>query len=54
VWTARIPVRQVLGEAEPCPRQVPGLEVPAGLKGYSAGRTLEAALVEAYRTTYPE
>src|ERR1700760_3552875 len=32
VWTARIPIRQVLGEAEICPRQVPGLPVPEGMK----------------------
>lgn len=53
VWTARIPVNQVLGEAEPCPRQRPGLDVPAGLKGYAAGRRLDDALREAYRMNYP-
>jgi nitroimidazol reductase NimA-like FMN-containing flavoprotein (pyridoxamine 5'-phosphate oxidase superfamily) len=41
IWTARIPVRQILGEAEPCPRQPPGLQVPAGLKLYRAGRSLD-------------
>jgi hypothetical protein len=50
VWTARIPVRQVLGEAEPCPRQRPGLAVPDGMKGYAAGRRLDEVLLEAYRT----
>lgn len=53
VWTARIPIRQVLGEAEPCPRQLPDLAVPDGLKPYRAGRDLDEALLEAYRTTYP-
>jgi uncharacterized protein len=53
VWTARIPVRQVLGEAEPCPRQLPGLEVPAGLKLYRAGRCLDETLLDAYSITYP-
>lgn len=53
VWTARIPVRQVLGEAEPCPRQVPGLTIPAGMTGYAAGRALDDVLLEAYRETYP-
>jgi nitroimidazol reductase NimA-like FMN-containing flavoprotein (pyridoxamine 5'-phosphate oxidase superfamily) len=54
VWTARIPVRQVLGEPEPCPRQLPGLKVPAGMKGYREGRSLDEVLLEAYQTTYPE
>jgi nitroimidazol reductase NimA-like FMN-containing flavoprotein (pyridoxamine 5'-phosphate oxidase superfamily) len=54
VWTARIPVRQVLGEAEPCPRQPAGLDVPAGLRGYHADRSLDAALLEAYNATYPD
>src|ERR1700710_1633686 len=48
VWTARIPIRQVLGEAEICPRQAPGLPVPEGMKGYTAGRSLDEALLEAY------
>ena len=54
VWTARIPVRQVLGEPEPCPPQMPGLAVPAGMKGYRAGRWLDEVLLEAYRMNYPE
>lgn len=54
VWTALIPVRQVIGEAEMCPRSIPDLPVPEGLKGYTAGRTLDDALAEAYRKTYPE
>lgn len=53
VWTARIPVHQVLGEAEPCPRQVPGLRVPSGLVGYRAGRSLDETLLEAFQVTYP-
>jgi nitroimidazol reductase NimA-like FMN-containing flavoprotein (pyridoxamine 5'-phosphate oxidase superfamily) len=53
IWTARIPVRQVLGDPEPCPRQLPGLDVPSGLAGYSAGRPLDAALLEAYHRNYP-
>jgi nitroimidazol reductase NimA-like FMN-containing flavoprotein (pyridoxamine 5'-phosphate oxidase superfamily) len=54
VWTARIPVRQVLGEAEPCPRQLPGLAVPKGMNGYRAGRSLDEVLLEAYQMTYPK
>ena len=49
VWTARIPVRQVLGETEPCPRQLPGLDRPAGMNGYRDGRRLDETLLEAYR-----
>jgi uncharacterized protein len=52
VWTALIPVRQVLGQPEECARQQPGLDVPAGLAGYRAGRKLEDALLEAYRKIY--
>ena len=54
VWTARIPVRQVLGEAEPCPRQSPELAVPGGLTGYRDGRDLDDVLLEAYHKTYPD
>jgi uncharacterized protein len=54
VWTARIPIRQVLGEAELCPRQPPGIPVPEGMRGYQAGRSLDEALLEAYHKTYPE
>ena len=54
VWTARIPLRQVLGEAEPCPRQLPGLAVPPGMAGYRDGRPLEEALREAFDVTYPD
>jgi nitroimidazol reductase NimA-like FMN-containing flavoprotein (pyridoxamine 5'-phosphate oxidase superfamily) len=54
VWAARYPVRQVLGAAEPCPRLSPGVEVSERLAGYREGRPLDEALLEAYRTTYPE
>ena len=49
IWTARIPVRQVLGETDLCPRQLPGLAVPEGMKGYRDGRPLDETLLEAYR-----
>ena len=52
VWTARIPVRQVLGEAEPCPRQLPGLDLPDGMKGYRDGRRLDETLLEASGMSY--
>lgn len=49
IWTALIPVRQVLGEPEACARQLPGLTVPEGLKPYRAGRRLDEVLLEASR-----
>jgi len=52
VWSARFPVSTVLGEAEECPRQLPGLTRPEGLNGYRAGRKLDDVLLEAYRKTY--
>jgi len=54
VWAGRIPVSQVLGEAEPCPRQRPDVPVPAGVIGYRIGRRLDEALLAAYRITYPD
>jgi nitroimidazol reductase NimA-like FMN-containing flavoprotein (pyridoxamine 5'-phosphate oxidase superfamily) len=53
IWAARYPVQQVLGAAEDCPRLMPGLPVPEGMKGYQAGRRLDDVLLEAYRMTYP-
>ena len=32
---------------------VAGLAVPAGMKGYRAGRPLDEVLLEAYRMNYP-
>lgn len=54
IWAARIPVRQVLGEPEPCPRQLPGVHTPEGLGGYRAGRSLDEVLLEAYHATYED
>jgi hypothetical protein len=50
IWAARVPVRQVLGAFEECPRQAPGLAIPDGVRGYRADRRLEDALLEAYQT----
>jgi nitroimidazol reductase NimA-like FMN-containing flavoprotein (pyridoxamine 5'-phosphate oxidase superfamily) len=52
IHAERIPVSLMLGEPEPCPRRVEGVERPEALAGYSAGRPLEDALSEAYRRTY--
>lgn len=47
VWAGVIPVRTVIGAAEPCPRLLPGMEQTAGLAGYRAGRRLDETLAEA-------
>jgi nitroimidazol reductase NimA-like FMN-containing flavoprotein (pyridoxamine 5'-phosphate oxidase superfamily) len=51
-WTALLPVRTILGEAEECPRQMPGVTRPPGMAGYVAGRRLDEVMLEAYRTLY--
>lgn len=52
IHAERIPVRMVIGEAEPCPRQMAGGERPANLGGYRPGRVLEDALLESYAATF--
>ena len=53
IYAERLPVRTVLGAAEPCPRLLPGVERPQTLAGYSAERPLEDALLDAYAASYP-
>nr|WP_294509019.1 pyridoxamine 5'-phosphate oxidase family protein [uncultured Rhodopila sp.] len=53
VYAERIPVRTVLGAPEPCARLLSGVERPEGLAPYREGRTLDDAVLEAYRTTFP-
>ena len=53
-WTALIPVRQVLGEIEECPRQMAGVTKPSEMGGFVAGRRLDEVMLESYRTLYPE
>ena len=48
-WTALLPVRTVLGPIEECPRQMPGVRKPRGMKGYVAGRRLDEIFLDAYR-----
>ncbi|MUT22306.1 pyridoxamine 5'-phosphate oxidase family protein [Mesorhizobium loti] len=47
VWAGVIPVRMVIGAAEPCPRQMPGIERPGNLAGYAEGERLDRALMQA-------
>lgn len=52
IYAERIPVVTVLGQPEPCPRTPEGIERPGTLAGYTAGRSLEDALSEAYAVAY--
>lgn len=49
VWAGRIPVRQVLGDAEPSPAIPPGTPLPPDLAGFAPGRSLDEVLVESAR-----
>jgi hypothetical protein len=52
IYAARIPVTQVVGDIEPCPRLLPGVERPAGLAGYRPGRRLDEAMTETAARVY--
>ncbi|PZV40067.1 flavin-nucleotide-binding protein [Mesorhizobium kowhaii] len=47
VWAGVIPVRMVIGAAEPCPRLLPGIKRPQNLSGYAEGERLDRALMQA-------
>ena len=49
IYAARIPVRQVVGAAEPCPRMPAGVPFPAGLAGFEEERRLDEILLENQR-----
>ena len=53
IYAERLPVHTVIGQPEPCPRLLDGIDRPATLAGYRPGRALEEALSEAYAVTYP-
>jgi hypothetical protein len=49
-----LPLRTVIGEPEECPRQLPGVARGAGgMAAYAPGRRLDDALLQTYRTSYP-
>lgn len=52
IYAARIPVRQVLGEVEPCPRLLPGVARPEGLAGFTPGRRLDEVMTETAALAY--
>ena len=49
LWAGVIPVAQVIGAAEPCPRLIPGVERPNNLAGYQPGRRLDETFAEMQR-----
>ena len=49
LWAGVIPVAQVIGGAEPCPRLVPGTQMPANLSAYRPGRRLDETFAEMQR-----
>lgn len=53
VYAERLPVHSIIGTPEPCPRLIDGVERPANLAGYRAGRPLQDALLEACAAAYP-
>jgi hypothetical protein len=53
IWAARYPVTQVLGAAEPCPRQHPDAVIPPEMHLFQPDRRLDEVLTEAYQATYP-
>jgi uncharacterized protein len=53
VYAEKLPVYQVFGKAEACPRLLAGVSRPANLVGYRDGRPLEEALTEAHHAAYP-
>ena len=46
LWAGVIPVAQVIGEAEPCPRLIPGVARPHNLAAYRPGRRLDETFTE--------
>jgi hypothetical protein len=52
IYAERIPVITVLGQPEPCPLLLEGVQRPATLAGYAAGRPLQEALSEAYTSAH--
>ena len=52
IYAERIPVRTVIGRPEPCPRLLDGVTRPSSLNGYSEGRLLDDALLDAHFTHY--
>jgi hypothetical protein len=51
-WSALYPVRQVIGAASECERQLPGLSRPDGMADFEPGTALDDLLTRSYRRTF--
>lgn len=49
LWAGVIPVAQMVGAEEPCPRLIPGTARPDNLSAYSPGRRLDEVFTEMQR-----
>ena len=49
LWAGVIPVAQVIGAEEPCPRLIPGTARPENLSAYRKGRRLDETFVQMQR-----
>ena len=48
IYAERLPIRTLIGEPEPCPRLLPGVQRPDALGDYSPGQPLEVALARSH------
>jgi uncharacterized protein len=53
IYAERLPIRTIIGDAEPCPRLLAGVPRGDDLASYRSGRPLEEAVVEAHSRSYP-
>ena len=53
-WSAVIPVTQVLGTPDDCPRQIAGLAMPKEMKPFKKGARLDQVMRDAYAATFTE
>ena len=53
-WSAMIPVTQVLGTPDDCPRQIAGLAMPKEMKPFKKGARLDQVMRDAYAATFTE
>jgi hypothetical protein len=49
LWAGVIPVAQIIGAEEPCPRLIPGTARPGNLSAYREGRRLDETFIEMQR-----
>jgi len=49
LWAGVIPVAQVIGTEDPCPRLIPGMKRPENLSAYREGRRLDETFIEMQR-----